>query len=80
MMLYDSRHPALPRTLLLALLFSLAAGCGVVGAPIAPEDIGIEAKIRAQRQAEEQRATQEAPSPEEEPEIVLPPLRPVGNQ
>lgn len=59
----------------MALLFLFAAGCGVVGSPIAPEDIGIEAKIRAQRQAEEQRAT-----PDEKPEVVLPPLRPVGNQ
>ena len=58
----------------------LATGCGVTGAPIAPEDIGIEAKIRAQRQAEEQRATPDAPSPEEEPEVALPPLQPVGNQ
>lgn len=62
------------------MMLSFAAGCGVMGAPIAPEDIGIEAKIRAQRQAEAQRATPEAPSPEEEPEVVLPPLRPVGNQ
>lgn len=73
-MLHDSQHPALPRTLVLALLFSFAAGCGVTGAPIAPEDIGIEAKIRAQRQAEEKRATPE------ESGVVLPPLRPVGNQ
>ncbi len=75
MMLHDSRHPALPRPLVMALLFSFAAGCGVVGPPIAPEDIGIEAKIRAQRQAEEQRMTAE-----EKPEVVLPPLQPVGNQ
>ena len=75
MMLHDSRHPALPRTLVTALLFLFAAGCGVVTPPIAPEDIGIEAKIRAQRQAEEQRMTAE-----EKPEVVLPPLQPVGNQ
>ena len=80
MMSHDSRRPALPRTLTLTVLFSVAAGCGVTGSPIAPEDIGIEAKIRAQRQAEEQRATPEAPSPEAEPEVVLPPLQPVGTQ
>jgi len=62
------------------MMLSFAAGCGVMGAPIAPEDIGIEAKIRAQRQAEEQLTTPEARFPEEEPEVVLPPLRPVGNQ
>lgn len=74
MMSPDSRHPALRRTLVSALLFLFAAGCGVVGPPIVPEDIGIEAKIRAQRQAEEQRSTLE------ESEVVLPPLRPVGTQ
>ena len=73
-MLYDSRRPALRRILVLTVLSSFAAGCGVTGSPIAPEDIGIEAKIRAQRQAEEKRSTQE------EPEVVLPPLQPVGTQ
>ena len=79
MMVSHSARPALLRILVSAMLVSFAAGCGVMGAPIAPEDIGIEAKIRAQRQAEEQRTTPQAPSPEE-PEVVLPPLRPVGNQ
>jgi len=74
-MLYDSRRPALRRILVLTVLSSFAAGCGVVGSPIAPEDIGIEAKIRAQRQAEEKRSTTE-----EQPEILLPPLQPVGTQ
>ena len=66
-MLYDSRHPALRRTLVLTVLSSFAAGCGVTGSPIAPEDIGIEAKVRAQRQAEEKRSTTEGRpvSPEE---------------
>ena len=73
MMVSHSAHPALLRILVSAMLLS-AAGCGVTGAPIAPEDIGIEAKIRAQRQAEEQRVTQE------EPDVALPPLQPVGNQ
>ena len=80
MMVSHSARPVLLRILVSAMLLSFAAGCGVTGSPIAPEDIGIEAKIRAQRQTEEQRATPEAPSPEEEPEVVLPPLRPVGNQ
>ncbi len=74
MMLHNRPRPVLRRTLALSMLFSFAAGCGAVGSPIAPEDIGIEAKIRAQRQAEEKRSTPE------EPEVVLPPLRPVGNQ
>ncbi len=73
-MLDDSRRSALRRILVLTVLFSVAAGCGVTGSPIAPEDIGIEAKIRAQRQAEEKRSTPE------EPKVILPPLQPVGTQ
>ena len=75
-MVHDSqtRRLDLRWTLMVTILVSCAAGCGVVGPPIAPEDIGIEAKVRAQRQAEEQRSTPE------EPEVVLPPLQPVGTQ
>ena len=80
-MLHDSQRPALRLTLILTVLFSFAAGCGVAGPPVAPEDIGIEAKIRAQRQAEEQRPTPEEPcrgGPACPP--WLPPLQPVGTQ
>ncbi len=73
-MLQDSRRLPLRRILVLTVLFSFVAGCGMPGAPIAPEDIGIEAKVRAQRQAEEKRSTPE------EPEVLLPPLQPVGTQ
>ena len=82
-MLHDAptRRLDLRWTLMVTVLVSCAAGCGVVGAPIAPEDIGIEAKVRAQRQAEEQRSTPEGqPVSPEEPEVVLPPLQPVGTQ
>ncbi len=89
-MLHDSpiqrhafRQPVRGWTIVvIGMLFSCAVGCGVVGAPIAPEDIGIEAKVRAQQQADQQRSTPEGQpvSPTEEPEIVLPPLRPVGTQ
>ncbi|MXX10395.1 MAG: hypothetical protein F4201_05400 [Nitrospira sp. SB0677_bin_15] len=79
-MVSDSAPPVLLRILVSAMLLSFA-GCGVMGAPIAPEDIGIEAKIRAQRQAEEKRSTPEEPcrgGPGCPP--WLPPLQPVGNQ
>ncbi len=67
---------------LTGVLVSCVAGCGIVGSPIAPEDVGIEAKIRAHRQAEERRSAPEGQpiSPTEESEVVLPPLRPVGTQ
>ena len=57
-------------------------GCGMVGNPLPPEDIGIEAKVRAQ--AERARSTQEqnqpAPGEKSESEITLPPLQPLGIQ
>ena len=57
-------------------------GCGMVGDPLPPEDIGIEAKVRAQ--AERARSTQEenqpAPGEKSESEITLPPLQPLGIQ
>ncbi len=68
---------------LLGVLVACGAGCGVVGDPIAPEDIGIEAKVRAQQRAEEAlRETQEGQpaAPDEEAETVLPPLQPIGAQ
>ena len=79
--------PADGRTaVLLAVLLGVwltgGAGCGAVGDPIAPEDIGIEAKVRAQQQAEKRRSTpqEQQRAPRKEPEIVLPPLQPVGAQ
>jgi len=68
---------------LLGMLAAGGTGCGVVGDPIAPEDIGIEAKVRAQQRAEE--ALRETPesqpaAPDGESETVLPPLQPIGTQ
>ena len=80
-MLHDSptRRLDLRWTLIVTVLVSCAAGCGVVGAPIAPEDIGIEAKVRAQRQAEEQRSTPEGrPVSPEEPKSCCPLFNPSG--
>ncbi len=67
---------------LLAVVPAGVAGCGAVGDPIAPEDIGIEAKVRAQREAEAQRTAPPGPptAPREESETTLPPLQPVGVQ
>ena len=57
-------------------------GCGMAGEPLPPEDIGIEAKVRAQ--AERARSAQEenqaAPGEKSESDVALPPLRPLGIQ
>ncbi len=67
---------------LVGILLAGGVGCGVVGDPIAPEDIGIEAKIRERQRAEALRAAPEGQpiTPREEAETVLPPLQPVGVQ
>ena len=56
------------------------AGCGAAGAPIPPEDVGIEAKVREQQKAREQTLQEEEESPIEEEAVTLPALRPVGTR
>ncbi|GIW55831.1 MAG: hypothetical protein KatS3mg082_2235 [Nitrospiraceae bacterium] len=72
---------------LMSAICAISVGCGVIGAPIAPEDVGIaprlekeqeqEAKGREQA-AQRQEAGSGAVEPPSEPE--LPPLRPVGTR
>lgn len=69
--------------LLVSILFSLNLGCGAVGKPIPPEDVGIEAKKR--KQERETGGKQDTPGideplpPTEQPE-ELPPFYPVGGR
>ncbi|MBM4124541.1 MAG: hypothetical protein FJ246_06265 [Nitrospira sp.] len=58
-------------------LFAGLSGCGTVGPPIAPEDIGLAAKLLKDKE----KAGKAGRKPgEEKPanEVVLPPVRPVG--
>lgn len=69
--------------LLLCILFSLNLGCGAVGKPIPPEDVGIEAKKR--KQERETGVTQDSPGideplPATEQPEELPPFYPVGGR
>ena len=60
---------------------SLGTACGQVSAPIPPEDVGIEAKVREQqRQAREQEQLPEDQVPIEEETVELPALRPIGTR
>lgn len=59
-----------------AVVLDLLGGCGKVGPPIPPEDIGIAAKIERERR--EQAAKDREAEPQREEEVELPPLRPVG--
>jgi hypothetical protein len=66
---------------MMALLLS-PIGCGAVGPPIPPEEVGIEAKIRKQRQdqaSKERSTTEDQISPVEEP-VELPTFYPIGTR
>jgi hypothetical protein len=55
--------------------------CGQVSAPIPPEDVGIEAKVRKQqKQIQEQEKPTDDEVPIEEESVELPPLRPIGTR
>ena len=58
-------------------------GCGAVGPPIPPEDVGIEAKARQQRQDQARKkeitAEDQTTAPVEEA-VELPPLYPIGTR
>ena len=56
------------------------AGCGAAGAPIPPEDVGIEAKVREQQEAREKALQKEEGIPIEEESVTLPALRPIGTR
>ena len=71
--------------LLVASLFLCGCiACGAAGSPIAPEDVGLEAKIRKQQGANKL-ATQpgketQDPIPLDEEPVQLPPLHPIGER
>jgi hypothetical protein len=63
------------------LLTGVVAGCGTVGPPMAPEDIGLAARLRA----EEEKAAKAVVKPEEEivgesEETELLPVYPIGTR
>ncbi len=60
-----------------AVVLDLVGGCGKVGSPIPPEDVGIAAKLEQERQEQAKRDKKEA---EREEELELPPLRPFGTR
>ncbi len=65
-----------------AMYLCMIVGCGAAGSPIAPEDVGLEAKIRKQQQESQSLLNQsdsaDDPIPLEEEPVKLPPLHPVG--
>ena len=74
------------RSLTAVLALGCLVGCGVVGQPIAPEDVGVTPTIERQKKRDalgtKQRDAAELQT-EAEPEgqdVNLPPLRPVGTR
>ena len=77
-----SRKPCGRFLLCLSGILFLMESCGVVAPPIPPEDIGIEAKIRAQKKVEggKNGNSENTMIPLGEESVPLPPLQPVMPQ
>jgi hypothetical protein len=66
-----------------ALVLVGCGGCGAIGPPIPPEDVGIAAKLlREEKRAAEEDRKRKTQEPEKIPEdeVTLPPLRPIGER
>ncbi len=64
-------------------LLLIPIGCGAVGPPIPPEDVGIEAKIRKQQQDQAKKeglTVEEQTIPPVEETVELPALYPIGTR
>jgi hypothetical protein len=71
----------IPLGFLALLIFPM--GCGAVGPPIPPEDVGIEAKIRKQQRAttkDNVGASEDPATSVEEETIELPAFYPIGTR
>jgi hypothetical protein len=77
------------RSLALITAAGLLGACGVVGAPVAPETIGVAPTIERQKKEHEAREAKQreaaAEAEEQDPALLgqdenLPPLRPVGTR
>ncbi len=70
-------------TLSVFVFLTFPLGCGAVGPPIPPEDIGIEAKIRKQQRENarsEGALSQDLATPVEEEAVELPTFYPIGTR
>lgn len=60
-------------------LTGLVTGCGTIGPPMAPEDIGLAARLRAEEEKAAKAVVKpEKEIPEESEETELPPVYPIG--
>ncbi|HEX9154451.1 MAG TPA: hypothetical protein VF819_02740 [Nitrospira sp.] len=74
------------RSLAVVLVTGLLAACGVVGPPIAPEDVGVSRTVEFQKKRDaleskqREAAESQAASEPQGQDVNLPPLRPVGTR
>ena len=73
------------KAIVMALAIWSLAACGVMGPPVAPEDVGVAPTIERQKRADTEAGRQsgEVTQPVLEPQgqdVDLPPLRPVGTR
>jgi len=64
-------------------LLTIVMGCGAVGSPIPPENVGIEAKVRKQQRENTQSEallTEDGSIPVEEEGVDLPAFYPIGTR
>ncbi|HSB46367.1 MAG TPA: hypothetical protein VLD60_15250 [Nitrospira sp.] len=74
------------RSLAVVLVMVLLAACGVVGPPIAPEDVGVSRTVEFQKKRDALEAQQreaaesQAASEPQGQDVDLPPVRPFGTR
>ena len=83
MTVYSLQHSLFAMTIVLFCLGN--QGCGSVGPPIAPEEVGIKATVMEQQSKKVDSPPQDSEDeqevvPLEDEEPVLPPLRPIGTR
>ena len=71
------------RSLAILLATGFLVGCGVVGPPIPPEDVGVARTVAEQKRRDAQQQSASEVPVQVEPQgqnVDLPPLRPVGTR
>ena len=80
---WSRRHPWINQQIGGFIILSLLTGCGAVGAPIPPEDVGIAAKVRKQQRDKappESTLLEDGSTAVEEETVELPAFYPIGTR
>lgn len=80
---WSLKFPDFIGSLSVLVLLTFVMGCGAVGSPIPPENVGIEAKVRKQQRENTQSEailTEDGSIPVEEEGVELPVFYPIGTR